>query len=101
MKSISAVIVIFSLVLVANFSYARKDLGDYWKNMMKAQPMPEAIKDLIQDPRISDAGKDPFIRDFDVKPNVILYHTHVVSNKQKQKPFIKNQDGSMMPLKKG
>lgn len=66
---------------------ATKDLGGYWKNMMKGQPMPEAIKALIDQnplPRASAAGnhKDRFIRDFDVKPNVILYHTHVVPMKQ-------------------
>ncbi|XP_061363603.1 organ-specific protein S2-like [Gastrolobium bilobum] len=97
MKSIFALLVFFFLLLVANLSYARKDQGDYWKNMMNDQPMPEAIRDLlVQDPKVSDAGKDHFIRDFDIKPNIILYHTHVVSKKQKQKQkaFVKNyQEG--------
>ncbi|KAG5124009.1 hypothetical protein AAZX31_11G117100 [Glycine max] len=85
MKSFFAFFVVFSL-LVVNLSYARKDMGDYWKNMMNGQPMPEAIKDLlVQDPQVSDAMKDHFIRDFDIKPNVILYHTHVVPHKHKQK----------------
>ena len=60
---------------------------------MNGQAMPEAIKDLLaQDQQVSDARKDHFIRDFDIKPNIILYHTHVVSEKQKQehKPFVKN-----------
>ncbi|KAK7351842.1 hypothetical protein VNO77_11576 [Canavalia gladiata] len=87
-----SVFVVFSLLLVANLSYARTDLGDYWKNMMKEQPMPQAIKDLVEDPQASDSGKDRFIRDFDVKPNVILYHTHVVPMKQKHKSFVKLQD---------
>ena len=31
--------------------YGRKDLGEYWKSIMKDQPMPEAIKGFIhQDP---------------------------------------------------
>ncbi|KAJ1397592.1 hypothetical protein SESBI_31736 [Sesbania bispinosa] len=51
---------------------------------MKDEPMPEAIKELVEDSRASDAGKDRFIKDFDIKPNVILYHTHVVSMKHKQ-----------------
>ncbi|TKY75381.1 Organ specific protein [Spatholobus suberectus] len=92
MKSNFAVFVVFSLLLVANFSCARKDLGGYWKNTMKDQPMPQAIKDLVGDPQASDTGKDRFIRDFDVKPKAILYHTHVVSMKQKQKVFVNNQD---------
>ncbi|XP_027356517.1 uncharacterized protein LOC113865912 [Abrus precatorius] len=91
MKSNFAVFIVFSLLLVANFSCARKDLGGYWDNTMKGQPMPQAIKDLIGDPQASYAGKDRFIRDFDVKPNVILYHTHVVPMKEKHKPLAKNQ----------
>ncbi|KAK7257933.1 hypothetical protein RIF29_32266 [Crotalaria pallida] len=93
MKSIFALFLVFSLLLqVGNLScYARKDQGDYWKNMIKGQPMPEAIKDLlVKDPQVSDAGEDHFSRDFDIRPNVILYHTHVVSKKQKQKPSVKN-----------
>ncbi|QCE16808.1 uncharacterized protein LOC114196295 [Vigna unguiculata] len=88
MKSNVAVFVVFSLLLVGSLSSARKDLDGYWKETMKEQPMPEAIKDLIEDSQVSETGKDRFIRDFDVKPNVILYHTHVVSMKQTQK----NQD---------
>lgn len=58
---------------------------------MKEEAMPEAIKDLIEDSQVSGTGKDRFIRDFDVKPNVILYHTHVVPMKEMQQ---KNQDWS-------
>jgi hypothetical protein len=49
---------------------------------MKGVVMPEAIKELIQDPQVTYAGKDRFMRDFDVKPNAILYHTHVMSMEQ-------------------
>ncbi|CAL0329228.1 unnamed protein product [Lupinus luteus] len=90
MKSIFALFLLSYLLLVANLSYARKDEGEYWKNVMKDQPMPEAIKDLllVQDQLVSDSGRDHFSRDFDIKPNVILYHTHVVS--KKEHPFVKN-----------
>ncbi|KAK2378135.1 hypothetical protein QL285_078724 [Trifolium repens] len=90
MKSISiqVLLLVFSLLMVANMSYGRKDLGDYWKNKMNEQPMPEAIKNLIQVPKSlsSDEGKEDhsFNRDFDVHPNVILYHTHV---HEEQKPI--------------
>ncbi|AET00794.1 putative organ specific protein [Medicago truncatula] len=86
MKSIQALFLVFSLLLVANLSYARKDLGDYWKNKMNEQPMPEAIKNLIQVPKALDEGKEDhsFTTDFDVNPNIILYHTHV---HQDEKPF--------------
>ncbi|OIW05695.1 hypothetical protein TanjilG_23481 [Lupinus angustifolius] len=90
MKSIFALFLVFSFLLVTNLSYARQHQGEYWKNIMKDQPMPETIKDLlVQDPQ-AYTEKYHFIRDFDIRPNVILYHTHVVSKKQKQHPFVKN-----------
>ncbi|KAK7312353.1 hypothetical protein VNO77_36144 [Canavalia gladiata] len=85
-KEMKPFFVVFSLLLVVNLSYARKDMGEYWKNMMNGQPMPEAMKDLlVQDPQVSDTRKDHFVRDFDIRPNIILYHTHVVSKREKQK----------------
>ncbi|CAL0326931.1 unnamed protein product [Lupinus luteus] len=88
MKSIFVMFLVFYLLLVSNLSCARKDVEDYWKNKMKGEPMPELIKDLSYDLLASDAGKSRFIRDFDIKPNVILYHTRVVSKEQKN-PFVK------------
>ncbi|MED6204138.1 hypothetical protein PIB30_006200 [Stylosanthes scabra] len=58
------------------------------------QSMPEAIKELLvvddEDPSSDSKNNNKdnyFIRDFDIKPNVILYHSHhdVVSKNQKQK----------------
>lgn len=63
---------------------------------MNGQPMPEAIKNLVQDQQVSDSGKDHFTRDFDIRPSLILYHTHVESKKQKhkhkQQVFVKNSE---------
>ncbi|KAK4258662.1 hypothetical protein QN277_005086 [Acacia crassicarpa] len=67
------------LLLVSSVSYARKDLEAYWEKKMKGLPMPELIKDL------SDADRDLFVRDFDMKPNVIIYHSHVASKDNKNK----------------
>ncbi|KAI4298357.1 hypothetical protein L6164_031929 [Bauhinia variegata] len=66
MKATLAFFLVFSLLLFAHISYARNDLEGYWKNMMKDQPMPEAIKDLlVQDPLSeSDERNHLFIRDF-------------------------------------
>nr|XP_027187511.1 uncharacterized protein LOC105851687 [Cicer arietinum] len=81
MKSnLFALLLIFSLLMVGNMSNARKDVGEYWKNKMNEQVMPEAIKNLVQVQK-----QDHFVRDFDVHPNIILYHTHVHENKEK--PF--------------
>ena len=47
------------------------------------------LKKIAQVQQVSDGRTDHFIKDFNIKPNVILYHTHVnvVSKKQKQKAF--------------
>ncbi|XP_058780846.1 organ-specific protein S2-like [Vicia villosa] len=82
MKYIFVIFLLFSLLFVGNLSFARKDMGEYWKNMMKDEAMPEAIKGLIHDHQATYEEKDRFVRDFDVKPNLILYHTHVTSMKQ-------------------
>ncbi|KAK4284702.1 hypothetical protein QN277_001495 [Acacia crassicarpa] len=79
-------IIFFSLLLLVNLTYARKDVGDYWKNMMENQAVPQAIKDLVvQDSPspLSEAEKkkDRFVRDFDLKPNVIIYHSHDMPKK--------------------
>lgn len=59
--------------------------------MMNDEPMPEAIKELVQNPEVTDARKsNNFVLDFDVRPNLILYHTHVES--KKQHVFVKNSE---------
>lgn len=66
-------------------------MGGYWKNVMNGQPMPEVVKDLIEDPQVSDAGKDHFIRDFDIKPNnVTIFHTHVVPTSRSRRHLTRN-----------
>ena len=82
MKSLFAFILLFSLLLSVNLSYGRKQpAGDYWKSVMKEQPMPKALSDLFpQESAASDlsagASKmDHFVKDFDVKPTAILYHS--------------------------
>ena len=73
---------------------------------MKDQPMPEAIRDLfhVQDvPSLSSAGvakTDRFARNFDVRPNVIIYHTHQkpVEGKSVDKEF-ENEHKEELKLK--
>ncbi|XP_028765804.1 uncharacterized protein LOC114730107 [Neltuma alba] len=83
----SFVFILSLLLLVSSPSHARKDLEAYWEKKMKGLPMPELIKDLVlQDqPSVSDADKDLFVKDFDVKPNVIIYHSHHVESHQDEK----------------
>lgn len=60
---------------LVSFNQARKDpAGDYWKMVMKDQPMPEAIKGLMIRAGTGDSHR--FVKDFDIKPNVIIYHAH-------------------------
>lgn len=47
---------------------------------MKEQPMPDAIRNLFHQeevPSLPGSSKtDRFARDFDIRPNVIIYHAH-------------------------
>ncbi|KAL4615728.1 hypothetical protein ACB092_07G147400 [Castanea dentata] len=89
MKSILvlAIFFLFSLLLFVNPNDARKDTRDYWKSIMKDQPIPEAIKELFHrdPPYLFDATKkDHFVLDFDARPNAIIYHA------KEEKPNIKD-----------
>ncbi|KAL1557999.1 organ-specific protein P4 [Salvia divinorum] len=64
---------LLSLLLFAFVCVARKDPGEVWKAAMDEETMPNAIKDLFD---VGSSMKmDRFVRDFDVKPNVIIYHS--------------------------
>ncbi|KAM1348847.1 hypothetical protein PS2_003024 [Malus domestica] len=71
-------LILSSILLMSQNSYARKDSGDYWKSVMNDQPMPEAIKDLFvhQDHEHQEPSKEKshFVGDFDMRPNAIIYH---------------------------
>ena len=40
--------------------------------IMKEEPMPESLRELIHE---GEEDKT-FVKDFDMKPNVIIYHSH-------------------------
>ncbi|XP_062093093.1 organ-specific protein P4-like [Humulus lupulus] len=98
-KSFSTFIFVCSIIVLADISDARQDVGEYWKNIMKDQPMPDAIRDLFHDqelPSLSGSIKrDRFVKDFDLRPNVIIYHSShsqphgVMNHKRHQKPINK------------
>ncbi|RVX12319.1 hypothetical protein CK203_010690 [Vitis vinifera] len=97
----------FLLLLFSGLIDGRKDMGDYWKSIMKGQPMPEAIKGFIhQDPASfsSKARKmDHFVRDFDARPNSIIYHGHVERKGEKplgveMKPELKKEKFFVEPV---
>ncbi|KAA8545957.1 hypothetical protein F0562_020592 [Nyssa sinensis] len=92
MGSISIFFVLFSLLLFANLMDARKNPEDYWKRVMKGEPMPKAIQDLVnQDPASLSNEKKEFKKDFDTRASAIIYHSHVEPDRdQDVKPFVKS-----------
>ncbi|XP_057783075.1 uncharacterized protein LOC131000934 [Salvia miltiorrhiza] len=82
---------LLSLLLFSYVCDARKDPGEVWKAVMDEETMPNAIKDLIDEGSSSNSNMkmDRFVRDFDVKPNVIIYHhrEHAHTEKQIKLPF--------------
>ncbi|XWS40331.1 hypothetical protein CRYUN_Cryun18bG0131700 [Craigia yunnanensis] len=78
MKTFFAFFIFFFLLLSANLNHARKEPGDYWKSVMKDQPMPEAIKGLLHEDPVSALDSEKkmkhFVKDFDSKKSLIIYH---------------------------
>ncbi|KAG6761510.1 hypothetical protein POTOM_034735 [Populus tomentosa] len=81
MKSSYALFILFSLFPFANVIGARKDTGEYWRAVMKDQPMPEAIRGLIRATTSSPVSnekadchttesneKNNFVKDFGPQP---------------------------------
>ena len=94
----------------SGFVDGRKDLGEYWKSIMKDQPMPEEIKGFIhQDPEsFSSKGRqmNHFVKDFDAGHSSIIYHSQVELKKEKKplgeemKPELKKEKNSRMNFHK-
>ncbi|KAM1760220.1 hypothetical protein ACFX12_003117 [Malus domestica] len=88
-------LILSSILLMSQNSYARKDSGDYWKSVMNDQPMPEAIKDLFvhqdHEHQVPSKEKSHFVGDFDMRPNAIIYHGahHHQDQPAENKPFFK------------
>ncbi|KAK4375109.1 hypothetical protein RND71_005786 [Anisodus tanguticus] len=68
MKSPIALILLFSLAL---YTDARKDPGEYWRAVMKDEPMPEAIQHLMPRPHSVPLSKE---KTFEPRPNLSVYH---------------------------
>uniref|UniRef100_M1AQP3 Organ-specific protein P4 n=1 Tax=Solanum tuberosum TaxID=4113 RepID=M1AQP3_SOLTU len=102
MKSHIALILLFSLAL---YTDARKDPGEYWRDVMKDEPMPKAIQHLMPQPHKekNDCHKSSFEpipnvsnyhndedglkqeKDFEPRPNVSGYHDEDVGLKQRKR----------------
>ncbi|KAF8075648.1 hypothetical protein N665_1074s0004 [Sinapis alba] len=66
--------VLFSFLLFVNLSEGRSGgvAEEYWKKIMKNEPLPEPIKELLNNP--FRTGEERFIKDFKTKSIVIIYH---------------------------
>ncbi|CAF2054559.1 hypothetical protein Bca4012_097882 [Brassica carinata] len=66
--------VLFSFLLFVNLSEARSGgvAEEYWKKIMKNEPLPEPIKELLNNP--FRTGEERFVKDFKTKSIVIIYH---------------------------
>ncbi|AEE32416.1 putative organ specific protein [Arabidopsis thaliana] len=67
-------IVLLSFLLFVNLSEGRTGgvAEEYWKKMMKNEPLPEPIKELLNNP--FRTAQERFIQNFDTKSVVIIYH---------------------------
>ncbi|CAB4290196.1 unnamed protein product [Prunus armeniaca] len=102
MKSLCAILALFSLLLFTKTIDSRRDVGKYWKNVMKEQPMPQAIEGLLVD--ISDSTpkekadchekvKKPFVEveveveveEFEPRPSTTQYNDHETKAKLSSK----------------
>ncbi|KAJ6906115.1 hypothetical protein NC652_023767 [Populus alba x Populus x berolinensis] len=103
MKSSYALFILFSLFSFANVIGARKDTGEYWRAVMKDQPMPEAIQGLIRATTSSPVSnekadchtfksneKDNFVKDFGPQPSATSYDNGI--EPAKDKSFSKDFD---------
>ncbi|CAF1929693.1 unnamed protein product [Brassica oleracea var. botrytis] len=66
--------VLFSFLLFVNLSEGRSggSAEEYWKKMMKDEPLPGPIKEHLNNP--FRTGQERFVKDFNTKSIVIIYH---------------------------
>ncbi|KAJ0230466.1 hypothetical protein HA466_0307460 [Hirschfeldia incana] len=66
-------VVLFSFLLFVNLSEGKSGVAEeYWMKVMKNEPLPEPIKDVLNNP--FRTGQERFVKDFNTKSIVIIYH---------------------------
>ncbi|CAH8337761.1 unnamed protein product [Eruca vesicaria subsp. sativa] len=64
---------VFSFLLFVNLSEGKSGVPeDYWEKMMKKEPLPEPITDILNNP--FRKGQERFVKNFNTKSIVIIYH---------------------------
>lgn len=70
-------------------TYARKDVGEYWRGDIKAQSLPEPIQELLHASPTSSASNRKtgcgMSKNFEPRPDVSIYHDHI--GLQKKNPM--------------
>ncbi|KAJ6345974.1 hypothetical protein OIU78_008600 [Salix suchowensis] len=97
MRSPFAFFILFSLLpQFSNVITARKDTGEYWRAVMKDQPMPEAIHGLIRPSTLpsvisnekadchttESSKKNNFVKDFGPQPSATAYDNGIKQTKE-------------------
>ncbi|KAF2318510.1 hypothetical protein GH714_008436 [Hevea brasiliensis] len=99
MKSFFALVPLFLLLLILSTANARKDVGEYWKGDMKGQPMPEAIKELLQTASTSFASNEKTdCHEYDVSiyhDDVGLQEKNILHERSSEKEFEPRPDVSI------
>ncbi|CAN4112340.1 unnamed protein product [Withania somnifera] len=92
MRSLSIFFLLLSLTLLGYVSDARNGPEDYWKSKMNGDPMPKALKDLLNEDFPTEKNKrdHKFLKDFDMKANIIIYHNDVDIYPKRPKPTAKD-----------
>ncbi|PWA51902.1 Organ specific protein [Artemisia annua] len=75
MRSVSVFLILFCILLVGSLSDARLGPEEYWRSVMKDDPMPKAISDSLSQ---QSSKKERFIRNFVAQPSPkhISSHSH-------------------------
>ncbi|GJW59402.1 organ specific protein [Tanacetum coccineum] len=63
---------------IVSYNEARSNPREFWRSIMKDEPMPKTIQDVLPLGDVEKINKNIFMKNFDLKPNLIIYHTHVV-----------------------
>lgn len=70
---------------------ARRGPEEYWKSTMSDEDMPKTMRDLMSPNPTSDSiDLDRFVRNFETKPNVIIYHPRCVHSEQLKPQALKD-----------
>ncbi|MCD9643603.1 hypothetical protein HAX54_031206 [Datura stramonium] len=68
---------------------------EYWKRKMNGNPMPKALRDLLHEDFPTEKNtkrNNKFLRDFDMKANIIIYHNDVDIYPKRPRPTPYNDD---------